>query len=114
MASKATKRSRAGRVLDDRQMAFLQHQPYHYNAYSVSYLDDYVQPFWRWLVTYVPAHWTASQITAIGLLTSFGSAGLTLYYTPTFTEVAPSWLYVLNAISLFLYQTYDALDGKQS
>lgn len=94
MAPKSTTRSRAGRVFDARQMEFLKHQPYHYNAYSVSYLDAYIQPFWRYLVTFVPATWTASTITAIGLCTSFTSAGLTLYYTPTFTEVAPSWLYV--------------------
>lgn len=36
------------------------------------------------------------------------------FYCPTIQETAPSWVYLFLAISIFWYQTMDALDGKQA
>ncbi|KAK3048995.1 Phosphotransferase [Extremus antarcticus] len=37
-----------------------------------------------------------------------------LYYTPTLDQECPSWVYASWAIGLFLYQTFDAIDGTQA
>ena len=74
----------------------------HYNAWSQSILDVVFQPFWRHLATYLPKNSTASSITLVGLCTSVFAAVTTLYHTPTFTEDAPAWLFISNAVCLFL------------
>lgn len=37
-----------------------------------------------------------------------------LYYTPTLDQDCPSWVYLSWSIGLFLYQTFDAIDGTQA
>lgn len=37
-----------------------------------------------------------------------------LYYTPNLDEDCPGWVYASWAIGLFLYQTFDAIDGSQA
>lgn len=37
-----------------------------------------------------------------------------LWYTPTLDQDCPPWVYVSWAIGLFLYQTFDAVDGSQA
>lgn len=36
------------------------------------------------------------------------------FYCPQIEEEAPRWVYLLCAVSIFWYQTMDALDGKQA
>lgn len=37
-----------------------------------------------------------------------------LWYTPTMDQDIPSWVYATWSIGLFLYQTFDAVDGTQA
>ena len=37
-----------------------------------------------------------------------------LWYNPTLDQDMPSWVYASWAIGLFLYQTFDAVDGTQA
>lgn len=37
-----------------------------------------------------------------------------LYYTPNLDQECPSWVYWSWSIGLFLYQTFDAIDGTQA
>lgn len=37
-----------------------------------------------------------------------------LYYSPTMDQICPSWVYASWSIGLFLYQTFDAVDGTQA
>lgn len=37
-----------------------------------------------------------------------------LYYSPTLDRECPSWVYASWSIGLFLYQTFDAIDGTQA
>lgn len=53
-------------------------------------------------------------MTLIGFVFIVLSFGLTALYAPTMTEPLPAWLYLLNALCVLLYQTFDALDGKQA
>lgn len=51
-------------------------------------------------------------------LTGFGFVILNfltiLYYNPTLDQDCPPWVYVSCAVGLFLYQTFDAVDGMQA
>eukprot|EP01130_Rhizamoeba_saxonica_P014412 TRINITY_DN6295_c0_g1_i1.p1 TRINITY_DN6295_c0_g1~~TRINITY_DN6295_c0_g1_i1.p1 ORF type:complete len:334 (-),score=37.21 TRINITY_DN6295_c0_g1_i1:28-1029(-) len=53
-------------------------------------------------------------ITLLGFFGIILSYVVSVYYSPTASEVMPSWVYVLNAACMFFYQTMDALDGKQA
>lgn len=37
-----------------------------------------------------------------------------LYYNPTLDRDCPPWVYLSWSIGLFLYQTFDAVDGSQA
>uniref|UniRef100_A0A2D4I0G7 Cholinephosphotransferase 1 n=2 Tax=Micrurus lemniscatus lemniscatus TaxID=129467 RepID=A0A2D4I0G7_MICLE len=37
-----------------------------------------------------------------------------MYYCPSATEEAPPWVFLFCAIGLFIYQSLDAIDGKQA
>lgn len=37
-----------------------------------------------------------------------------LWYNPTLDQDMPSWVYASWSIGLFLYQTFDAVDGTQA
>lgn len=37
-----------------------------------------------------------------------------LWFNPTLDKDCPTWVYVSWAIGLFLYQTFDAVDGAQA
>jgi ethanolaminephosphotransferase len=37
-----------------------------------------------------------------------------LWYTPTLDQDCPRWVYFSWAAGLFLYQTFDAVDGSQA
>lgn len=55
-----------------------------------------------------------AQITTISLLHAFAATFLLQYYTPTMSEAAPVWTYLVASACMFLYQTLDAIDGKQA
>ena len=37
-----------------------------------------------------------------------------LWYNPTLDQDCPPWVYASCALGLFLYQTFDAVDGMQA
>lgn len=69
--------------------------------------------FWIWLSTLVPDCVSPCTITMTGLFINLTSCLTVLYYASDLKSEAPSWTFALCAIGLFLYQTLDALDGKQ-
>lgn len=54
------------------------------------------------------------MITVVGLAINLLCCGCALYFAFDLRSEAPSWTFLLCAIGVFLYQTLDALDGKQS
>ncbi|KAF8274305.1 hypothetical protein EI94DRAFT_1714111 [Lactarius quietus] len=94
---------------------------YRYKGVDKSLLSNYVlNPFWTWFVTLWPTWVAPNLITLSGLaIVLFNFASLS-YYDPTYlTEKGgatgpPNWLYFTWGIGLFMYQTLDAIDGKQA
>lgn len=104
-----------GWVLLPEQIDALTKKPYTYNATAGSFLELlFLQKFWIKLSHYVPSHITPCVLTCLGLGINLGSCLTLLYYSPDAKAEAPSWVYVLCAVGVFLYQTLDALDGKQA
>lgn len=77
-------------------------------------LDPYMQILWNWVVQFCPLWVAPNLITIVGLAINIFTSLLLIVYCPTATEVAPWWATFLCSLGLFIYQTLDAIDGKQA
>lgn len=73
-----------------------------------------MNPFWEKTVSLVPLTVAPNTITLIGALLVIISQVVMLCHATTLDEDIPSWCFLFNAIAIFLYQTLDAIDGKQA
>ncbi|KAI5080384.1 hypothetical protein GOP47_0005863 [Adiantum capillus-veneris] len=88
---------------------------YKYSGVDRSYMAIYVfQPFWSRFVNIFPLWMPPNMITLTGFLFVVASAFLSYIYSPSFTSLSPKWVHFLHGLLLFLYQTFDAVDGKQA
>ncbi|CAM9870557.1 unnamed protein product [Pylaiella littoralis] len=88
---------------------------YKYKPGAYTHLDDLLTPFWNWAVTLLPLWMAPNLVTFIGLAgTCLASLLLTSYSPGLDGEDVPRWCSLLFAVSLFFYQTLDAIDGKQA
>lgn len=65
---------------------------------------------------FTPVWLAPNVITTIGLLFNIFAACLTLAYNPEFdaNDADVGWLAMVSAVCMFLYQTFDNIDGKQA
>uniref|UniRef100_A0A5B7A7N3 Putative choline/ethanolaminephosphotransferase 1 n=1 Tax=Davidia involucrata TaxID=16924 RepID=A0A5B7A7N3_DAVIN len=88
---------------------------YKYSGVDHSYLAKYVlQPFWSRFVNFFPLWMPPNMITLIGFIFLATSALLGYIYSPRLDSAPPRWVHLAHGLLLFLYQTFDAVDGKQA
>uniref|UniRef100_A0A0N5BV07 diacylglycerol cholinephosphotransferase n=1 Tax=Strongyloides papillosus TaxID=174720 RepID=A0A0N5BV07_STREA len=86
-----------------------------YSASDNSILVNlFFRNFWDWLIQFFPTWLAPNTITLIGLIINLITVLTLSKFCYTATEIAPNYAYLIAAIGLFLYQTLDALDGKQA
>ncbi|XP_070567769.1 choline/ethanolaminephosphotransferase 1-like isoform X2 [Ptychodera flava] len=85
-----------------------------YSSHGTSIFEPVMQVFWRWLVEQIPETIAPNAITTAGLVVNAVTSIVLFIYCPTATEEAPVWVYLLCALGLFIYQSLDAIDGKQA
>ncbi|EFA02564.1 Choline/ethanolaminephosphotransferase 1-like Protein [Tribolium castaneum] len=100
------------RLLSDAQLKRLgEHQ---YSCQSVSILDKLLQPYWNWLTSKVPIWLAPNLITILGLIVNIVTALILIWFSPDAKQEAPRWACGLCGFGLFVYQSLDAIDGKQA
>lgn len=109
---KANNASITGEVLSEDQLQRLARHKY--SANGVSAVEPYLQPFWRWLVEQIPLWWAPNALTLAGLVINGLTTIILMAYSPDGLQEAPIWCYYSCALGLFIYQTLDAIDGKQA
>ncbi|KAG0274834.1 hypothetical protein BGZ95_009422 [Linnemannia exigua] len=88
---------------------------YKYSGIDESLLSRYVLgPYWTKLVTFFPITMAPNTITGLGFLCVVANLLTMFYFAPDMTGVCPSWAYYSFGIGLFVYQSLDAIDGKQA
>jgi ethanolaminephosphotransferase len=88
---------------------------YKYSGVDRSYVAKYIlQPYWRWCVNFFPEWMPPNGITLMGFSFIILSSLLSYIYSPTLDYVVPAWVSFAHGLLLFLYQTFDAVDGKQA
>lgn len=101
-----------GNILNDYQLNNLREHVY--KSSGNTFLDPYMQVYWRWLVEYVPLWISPNMITLIGLIINIGTTVLLMYHCPGGHSTAPSSVYLACGVGLFIYQSLDAIDGKHA
>ncbi|KAM5250082.1 cholinephosphotransferase 1 isoform 1-T1 [Hipposideros larvatus] len=89
-------------------------EEHRYSAAGVSLFEPPLQLYWTWLLQWVPLWLAPNSITLLGLAVNLLTTLVLIAYCPTITEEAPYWTYFLCALGLFIYQSLDAIDGKQA
>ena len=88
---------------------------YKYASGLSGYIDNVIMtPFWERVVTLLPINLAPNLVTFISLMSAVCAYAVLSIYTPTMSEVSPSWTYFAAAAFIFIYQTLDAVDGKQA
>jgi len=77
-------------------------------------VEPYLQPWWNFVVGCLPLWLAPNLITIIGLFLNILTSLLLVYYNPDGKQDFPRWVALLCALGLFIYQTLDAIDGKQA
>lgn len=89
---------------------------YKYSGVDHSLVSKYIlKPFYTHFVIKCFPMWMAPNLIT---LSGFGFVVVNLltllWYSPTLDQDCPPWVYASWAAGLFLYQTFDAVDGSQA
>lgn len=85
-----------------------------YSVTGVSLIEPIMQRFWKAIVLKVPEWWAPNAMTLAGLVINIATSALLMWYSPDGKGEPPLWCYLLCSIGLLIYQTLDAIDGKQA
>ncbi|CAF3365289.1 unnamed protein product [Rotaria sp. Silwood1] len=99
-------------VLTEQQIRRL--KEHKYASEGTTLLDPLMQKFWKRLVEYCPLWVAPNLITIVGLIINIGTSVLLMYLTNGAKEPCTRWMYFFTALGLFIYQSLDAIDGKQA
>ncbi|KAF3907859.1 hypothetical protein ABW20_dc0104662 [Dactylellina cionopaga] len=94
----------------------LQHlKEYKYSGVDHSLVSKYVlKPFWNQFIKLFPMNMAPNLITLTGFFFVIVNLATLLWYNPTLDQNCPPWVYASWALGLFLYQSFDAVDGSQA
>lgn len=89
---------------------------YKYSSVDRSLTSKYIlKPFYTNVVIRLfPRSMAPNLITLTGFMFVVANFLTLLWYNPTLDQDCPPWVYYSWAVGLFLYQTFDAVDGTQA
>ena len=89
---------------------------YKYSGVDRSLLSRYIlKPFYTHVaIKAFPLSIAPNAITLSGFTFVIANFLTLLWYNPTLDQDCPRWVYLSWSIGLFLYQTFDAVDGTQA
>jgi len=89
---------------------------YKYASTGYTELDLMMNPFWYKVTEFLPRSLAPNLITLIAAAFNVIPAIFLISYDPAFSSnvPTPAWVYLMVGISVFIYQTLDAVDGKQA
>eukprot|EP00698_Gefionella_okellyi_P014738 TRINITY_DN4096_c0_g1_i3.p1 TRINITY_DN4096_c0_g1~~TRINITY_DN4096_c0_g1_i3.p1 ORF type:complete len:510 (+),score=109.75 TRINITY_DN4096_c0_g1_i3:43-1572(+) len=103
------------RLFSKQRLANMSLGQYKYQGVDLSPVALHVlHPFWDFVVSLVPTSVAANLLTLFGGLSYIVGYLLITWYNPTFHGTSPWWVYTVGGVTLFMYQTFDGIDGKQA
>ncbi|KAL2255897.1 hypothetical protein VTK26DRAFT_2512 [Humicola hyalothermophila] len=112
MAPNHNRQAIAECVSDD---ALIHLKSYKYSAVDKSPVSHYIlRPYWNAFVELLPIWLAPNMVTLLGFMCILFNVGLLVVMMPDLEGPAPPWVYYSFAFGLFMYQTFDNVDGKQA
>jgi choline/ethanolamine phosphotransferase len=99
-------------VLNEQEIRRL--REHKYESEGITLLDPFMQKYWKWLLQFCPLWVAPNLITIFGLAINIGTSILLMLFTNGAKEQCTGWMYFFTALGLFIYQSLDAIDGKQA
>ncbi|CAF1320244.1 unnamed protein product [Adineta ricciae] len=99
-------------IFNEEQIENLKKHKYDHGGTTL--LDPYMQKYWDWFVEFFPLWMAPNLLTIIGLTLHVSASIFLMILTNGAKEPCTRWMYFLTALGLFLYQSLDAIDGKQA
>jgi ethanolaminephosphotransferase len=93
---------------------FKQLDSYKYVSGGYSWLDNIFNYFWEAIARLLPMWLAPNLVTFIGFIFMALSYLIMIPYDLTLSQDVPSWTFFVAALFQFIYQTLDAVDGKQA
>ncbi|KAJ2845047.1 hypothetical protein GGI22_006684, partial [Coemansia erecta] len=88
---------------------------YKYQAIDKSLISRYVLAgYWNQLVKLFPLTMAANMVTLLGALHVLIAVALNQVYAPNLVERCPAWVYFAFSLCIWIYGSFDAVDGKQA
>ncbi|TPX69225.1 hypothetical protein SpCBS45565_g02555 [Spizellomyces sp. 'palustris'] len=88
---------------------------YKYSSIDKSPVSRYIlRPYWEFCTTLFPLWLAPNLITLLGFFFVLANVAIVLIYTPDLATPGPSWIYFSFALGIWLYSTFDNVDGKQA
>ncbi|KAI9105429.1 CDP-alcohol phosphatidyltransferase-domain-containing protein [Phlyctochytrium arcticum] len=88
---------------------------YKYSSIDKSPISNYIlKPYWEFCTTLFPMWIAPNLITLLGFFFVLANVAIALIYTPDLQTAGPSWIYFSFAAGMWLYSTFDNVDGKQA
>ncbi|EPR79976.1 CDP-alcohol phosphatidyltransferase [Spraguea lophii 42_110] len=88
---------------------------YKYTCTDKSILANYIlKYYWNYVIEFIPLWIAPNLLTLIGLLIMLATVIINLFYSIDLDGNVPTFIFLLNGISLFLYSTFDCIDGKHA
>jgi ethanolaminephosphotransferase len=88
---------------------------YKYSGKDYSLASKYfMQRYWSIVVELLPKTIAPNMLTAAGFACSTSTSVLLFVLSLLSNDPYPNWVWAYAAVSLFVYQTLDAIDGKQA
>ena len=87
---------------------------YRYNAIDCSIFCSLLQPYYRFILYFIPMWMAPNLVTLIGLFFVIAAFLTVTFYQLILHTPLPSWSCVLCAALVWWYSTMDNIDGKQA
>ena len=87
---------------------------YKYQSGEYSFMDKVMTPCWNYAVTFLPMWMAPNLVTLIGFIVIILSAFQYLPFDLSLAKECNPICYALSGLAFFIYQTLDAIDGKQA
>lgn len=85
-----------------------------YVSIPYTHLEECHNKGWTACTEACPRSVAPNLITLFAMFNGFICFGLMWYYSPSYSETPPFWVYYVCALCIWFYQTLDAMDGKQA
>lgn len=95
--------------------ALLPLKSYKYSSVDKSYISRFIlKHYWNASVELLPLWMAPNMVTLLGFFFIIGNVAIVTIFVPDLVGPGPSWIYYSFALGVWMYSTFDNIDGKQA